>query len=171
MQSHHQRNYQQHQHHGQQQQQHHYQHHQHHQHQHQHHHQGGGNSMSSALNKLQLPPGILKLFEAKPPPSFIPPITKPKMGAYSGVGEFVGFFEDETPELPPWSIPESRLRRKERIERERTAAHEQELREALKNWDPSKDENANTDPYSTLFVAKLVIIFNIDHTLYSHTHM
>ena len=115
-------------------------------------------NMNPALNKLNLPPGILKLFEARPPAPFLPPIDKPKMPVYNGVGAFVNFFEDEKPDLPAWKMPESRLRRRERIEHERREKHDNTIREALLTWDPNQDQKATGDPYATLFVSKLVSV-------------
>ena len=107
------------------------------------------------LNKLQLPPSILKLFEARPPPPFVPPKERASALQYSGIAQFVQFMEDTQPELPEYKMPESRLKRKERISKERKEKHEREIREILQIWDPSKDEKATGDPAATLFVAKM----------------
>jgi hypothetical protein len=114
------------------------------------------NATNPLLNKLQLPPNILKLFSARPPTPFFPPIDKRKMPPYDGVAQFIPYMEDEQPELPECKMPDSRFKRKERIEREKKEKHEKEIREALKNWDPNKDPHATSNPYTTIFVAKLV---------------
>ncbi|KAI7697941.1 hypothetical protein SSS_04456 [Sarcoptes scabiei] len=105
-----------------------------------------------------LPPNLLALFAARDPIPYLPPVTKltfeKKTHGYFGVGHYVHMFEDPKDTPPPTKIEtrEERLERKLKEKAER-AAYLREQGIAL--WDPYNNSNSTTDPYKTLFVARI----------------
>jgi U1 small nuclear ribonucleoprotein len=108
-------------------------------------------------NKLGLPPQIMALFAPRPPLPYLPPIEKPKLPSYQGVGAFISEFEDPktAPPPPPWNPPEPRWLIRERIRKEREKKHAKHLEEHLTKWDPFADEKIKGDPRNTIIVARL----------------
>lgn len=113
-------------------------------------------NVPSFYNPLGLPLAILALFQARNPIEFIPPIQKRKLPTLSGVAQYVGLFEnpDEAPKreyIPPETTEQRKLRKR----REKQKKHDEELADSLKKWDPHTDENIQSNPYKTLFVARI----------------
>ncbi|CAF1148468.1 unnamed protein product [Rotaria sp. Silwood1] len=105
-----------------------------------------------------LPPNLLALFTPRDPIPFLPPNDKlpheKKRLPYGGLADFINSFEaaHETP--PPTRIEtkEERVARRAREKAEKAAL---QLEENLASWDPNNNEASTTDPYKTLFVARL----------------
>ncbi|CAF0938434.1 unnamed protein product [Rotaria sp. Silwood1] len=105
-----------------------------------------------------LPPNLLALFTPRDPIPFLPPNDKlpheKKRLPYGGLADFINSFEaaHETP--PPTRIEtkEERVARRAREKAEKAAL---QLEENLTSWDPNNNEASTTDPYKTLFVARL----------------
>ncbi|CAB3364919.1 Hypothetical predicted protein [Cloeon dipterum] len=105
-----------------------------------------------------LPPNLLALFAPREPIPFLPPPDKlpheKKNRGYSGVGDFLGLFEDpaDTP------LPKKVETREERLERRRREKEEQvayKLEQEIALWDPQNLPTATSDPFKTLFVARI----------------
>eukprot|EP01119_Soliformovum_irregulare_P010298 TRINITY_DN2526_c0_g1_i1.p1 TRINITY_DN2526_c0_g1~~TRINITY_DN2526_c0_g1_i1.p1 ORF type:complete len:292 (+),score=61.74 TRINITY_DN2526_c0_g1_i1:33-908(+) len=108
-----------------------------------------------------LPPTLLALFAPRPPIPYLAPTEKSTPPPLSGVAAFLGEFEKE--EIPP---PEkidntiiagiiTKQKRKEKKRKAKEQRHASKIEEAVKAWDPHKDEKATADPYKTLFVARM----------------
>lgn len=105
-----------------------------------------------------LPPNLLALFAARDPIPYLPPPDKlpheKKTRGYAGVGGFLNFFED--PKDTP--LPTKVETKEERIERRRREKAEQvtyKLEREIAIWDPNTIEDTTTDPFKTLFVARI----------------
>ncbi|KAJ3092314.1 U1 small nuclear ribonucleoprotein 70 kDa [Quaeritorhiza haematococci] len=103
-----------------------------------------------------LPPNLLKLFAPRPPLPYLEPLDRDpverRRPVISGVGEFLPHCKDHDLDYKPTeTIEERRKRRKE----EKAAAAAIAVQKALEEWDPATDENATSDPYKTLFIARL----------------
>jgi U1 small nuclear ribonucleoprotein len=78
------------------------------------------------------------------------------MPPYTGIAQFVKYFEDPKTEPPPPPTPvltkeERRAKkRKERLEQEM-----EKIREQLKSWDPYSNPKATDDAFKTLFVGRI----------------
>jgi len=105
-----------------------------------------------------LPPNLLVLFAARDPIPFLAPIDKPthekKRQPYTGVSEYLVHFEDpeDTP-LP--TKPETKLQKLDRKRREKAEQNAYKLEQDLAMWHPDSNSNSTTDPYKTLFVARI----------------
>jgi len=108
-----------------------------------------------------LPPNLLALFAARDPIPYLPPTDKltheKKRLPYSGVSDFLDHFED--PEETPVPVkPETKMQKLERKRREKAEQNAYKLEQDLALWNPSSEEvleKATTDPYKTLFVARI----------------
>ncbi|XP_054165425.1 U1 small nuclear ribonucleoprotein 70 kDa-like [Oppia nitens] len=105
-----------------------------------------------------LPPNLLALFAPRESIPYLPPAQKlpheKKTRGYEGVGHFLTFFED--PKDTP--VPVRHETREERIERKRRERAEQsayKLEQGIALWDPQSSTTATSDPYKTLFVARI----------------
>ncbi|CAG2103284.1 unnamed protein product, partial [Medioppia subpectinata] len=105
-----------------------------------------------------LPPNLLALFAPREPIPFLPPAQKlpheKKTRGYAGVGHLLSNFED--PKDTP--LPTRLETREERIERKRRERAEQaayKLEQGIALWDPSSSTTATSDPYKTLFIARI----------------
>ncbi|KAJ6843890.1 U1 small nuclear ribonucleoprotein 70 kDa [Iris pallida] len=100
---------------------------------------------------------LLKLFEARPPLEYKPPIEKRKPLPYSGMADYVSkFAEPGDPEYaPPVVKGETPAERRARIQKLRLEKGAAKAAEDLQKYDPSNDPNVTGDPYKTLFVARL----------------
>jgi U1 small nuclear ribonucleoprotein 70kDa len=104
-----------------------------------------------------LPPNLLALFAAREPVPFLPPITRPphfRKLPYTGIAQFLTEFEDPS-ETPAPTKAETKEERKERKRREKQEHIDYKLEQDLAIWDPNNDPNISSDPYKTLFVARV----------------
>ncbi|XP_072161763.1 U1 small nuclear ribonucleoprotein 70 kDa [Bemisia tabaci] len=105
-----------------------------------------------------LPPNLLALFAPRDPIPFLPPPCKlpheKKTRGYTGIAEFVKFFEDPSETPPPVKV-ETREERLERRRRERAEQVAYKLEQEIAIWDPYTNGQATTDPFKTLFVARI----------------
>ncbi|XP_076471033.1 U1 small nuclear ribonucleoprotein 70 kDa-like [Babylonia areolata] len=105
-----------------------------------------------------LPPNLLALFAAREPLPYIAPYDKlpheKKRPPYIGLSGFLNNFEDPKDTPPPTRV-ETRDERKERKRKERQEQHAYKLEQDLALWDPNNIPGATTDPYKTLFVARI----------------
>jgi U1 small nuclear ribonucleoprotein len=104
-----------------------------------------------------LPPSLLALFAPRPPLPYVVPEDKPKLPPYSGVSNYLSYFEDPVLiNAPSGSRPfETRKQRKERIQKEKWEKNQLVIAQKIKEWAPSKDPKATGDPYKTLFVGRI----------------
>lgn len=104
-----------------------------------------------------LTPNLLKLFEARPPLEHKPPVEKRKLPAYTGMAQFVSrFAESGDPEYaPPVPTCETKAEKKDRIRKLKLEQGAAKVSEELQKYDPQGDPNTTSDPYKTLFVARL----------------
>ncbi|KAG2370665.1 hypothetical protein C9374_009105 [Naegleria lovaniensis] len=117
----------------------------------------------------KLPPQIQALFAPGPPLIQLPAIDerrrkRSKHSELTGISGCVDKFEQEEVQYDAegqkirttkYEMPESRRKRKERIKRENAEKAEKELRKALQSWDPNNDTKATSEPFNTLFIAKM----------------
>ncbi|VDO85660.1 unnamed protein product [Schistosoma curassoni] len=104
-----------------------------------------------------LPPNLLALFAPRDPIPFLPPIEKHanhRKLPYTGVAQFLGEFEDASETPAPVRI-ETREERKERKRREKQEQANYKLEQDLALWNPKKNPKATSNPYNTMFVARL----------------
>uniref|UniRef100_T1HNN2 U1 small nuclear ribonucleoprotein 70 kDa n=1 Tax=Rhodnius prolixus TaxID=13249 RepID=T1HNN2_RHOPR len=105
-----------------------------------------------------LPPNLLALFAPREPIPFLPPAAKlpheKKNRGYLGVGQFLSMFEDPS-ETPPPKKVETREERLERRRRERAEQVAYKLEQEIAVWDPHGIPNATSDPFKSLFVARI----------------
>ncbi|KAJ1525203.1 hypothetical protein ONE63_010034 [Megalurothrips usitatus] len=105
-----------------------------------------------------LPSNLLALFAPRDPVPFLPPPDKlpheKKNRGYQGVGGFLDGFEDPADTPPPTRV-ETRDERLERRRRERAEQVAYKLEQEIAVWDPHHFTNATTDPFRTLFVARI----------------
>ncbi|KAM3407923.1 hypothetical protein ACQJBY_001324 [Aegilops geniculata] len=104
-----------------------------------------------------LTPNLLKLFEARPMLEHKPPVQKRKLPAYTGMAQFVSrFAEPGDPEYaPPVPTCETKAEKKDRIRKLKLEQGADKVAKELQNYDPQSDPNTTSDPYKTLFVARL----------------
>uniref|UniRef100_A0A0D9XLC4 RRM domain-containing protein n=1 Tax=Leersia perrieri TaxID=77586 RepID=A0A0D9XLC4_9ORYZ len=124
---------------------------------------------------------LLRLFEARPPLEYRPPVEKRKLPAYTGnpcspsasighvfdktgcfcgewrMAQFVSqFLEPDDPEYAkPVPKGETRAEKKARIHQLKLEEGAAKVTEELQKYDPQNDPNATGDPYKTLFAAGL----------------
>ncbi|XP_015366817.1 PREDICTED: U1 small nuclear ribonucleoprotein 70 kDa [Diuraphis noxia] len=105
-----------------------------------------------------LPPNLLALFAPRDPIPYLPPVAKlpheKKTRGYLGVGSFMDLFEDPEDTPPPTKI-ETREERLERRRREKAEQVAYKLEQEIALWEPHSVANATTDPFKTLFVARI----------------
>ncbi|KAF2349565.1 Transcription factor IIS N-terminal [Trinorchestia longiramus] len=105
-----------------------------------------------------LPPNLLSLFAARDPIPYLPPVDKltweKKTDGYSGVAQLISRFEDPANTPAPKHV-ETRDERMERKRREKAEQIQYKLEQEIAMWDPHNDPSATTDPYKTLFVARI----------------
>uniref|UniRef100_A0A914ZR43 U1 small nuclear ribonucleoprotein 70 kDa n=2 Tax=Parascaris univalens TaxID=6257 RepID=A0A914ZR43_PARUN len=105
-----------------------------------------------------LPDNLLALFEARPPLPYKPPPDdllidrkRPKM---SGLAEYVHLFEDPK-DTPPKPIFETKEERRARRRKEKEELLAYKIEQGIATWAPAENTTATTDPYKTLFVARI----------------
>jgi len=105
-----------------------------------------------------LPPNLLALFAPRDPIPFLPPLDKQlhekKRLPYGGIAEYLGIFEDPK-DTPPIVKLETREERKERKLRERLEVQTYKIEQGIALWEPAGNPKSTTDPYKTLFVARI----------------
>ncbi|CAH8479434.1 unnamed protein product [Dicrocoelium dendriticum] len=104
-----------------------------------------------------LPPNLLALFAPRDPIPFLPPIEKHahhRKLPYTGVAQFLGEFEDPSETPAPVRI-ETREERKERKRRGKQEQANYKLEQDLALWNPKKNPSATSNPYNTMFVARM----------------
>ncbi|XP_001947021.1 U1 small nuclear ribonucleoprotein 70 kDa-like [Acyrthosiphon pisum] len=105
-----------------------------------------------------LPHNLLTLFAPRDPIPYLPPVSKlsheKKNRGYSGVGSFMDLFEDPKDTPPPTTI-ETKEDKLERRRREKAEQVAYKLEQEIAAWNPHSDANAVTDPFKTLFVARI----------------
>lgn len=105
------------------------------------------------MSAIGMPQHILILFQARPMLEFYKPIKKKKPKEYSGLSDFLNYFEEG--EAPPKIKVESFKERKEKKKKEKMAYNELILKEKRKEYDPFKNEDLTSDPKKTLFIGRL----------------
>ncbi|CAO2828313.1 unnamed protein product [Amaranthus hypochondriacus] len=113
--------------------------------------------MMGQSHSTGLTPNLLKLFEARPPLEYKPPLEKRKCPPYMGMAQYVNLFaEPGHPEYaPPVKEAETRLQKRARIHQLRLEKGAAKVAEELEKYDPLSNINATEDPYKTLFVSRL----------------
>ncbi|KFM81237.1 U1 small nuclear ribonucleoprotein, partial [Stegodyphus mimosarum] len=105
-----------------------------------------------------LPPNLLALFAPRDPIPYLPPVDKlpyeKKTAGYTGIASFVNQFEDPKNTPPPLRI-ETREERQERKRKEKAEQVAYKLEQDIALWSPAANPAATTDPYKTLFVARV----------------
>ncbi|XP_023236733.1 U1 small nuclear ribonucleoprotein 70 kDa-like isoform X1 [Centruroides sculpturatus] len=105
-----------------------------------------------------LPPNLLALFAPRDPIPFLPPPDKlpheKKTNGYNGVGQYLNMFEDPKDTPPPTRV-ETREERQERKRREKAEQVAYKLEQDIALWDPHNNTSGTSDPYKTLFVARI----------------
>ncbi|CAF0776277.1 unnamed protein product [Adineta steineri] len=105
-----------------------------------------------------LPPNLLALFAPRESIPFLPPNDKlpheKKRLPYGGLLDFTNTFEESYETPPPTRIEtkEEKIARKAREKMEKAAL---QLEQDITLWDPNTNDKATTDPYKTLFIARL----------------
>jgi len=108
---------------------------------------------------FDLPPELQVFFKLRDI-GWLEPVEKQKCRKMDPVlNGYLNFSEKVDPEEPPEKIHiESRLERKRRFLQEREEKHRQQIKDALAEWNPFEKEGKEeftTDPFKTLFVARL----------------
>jgi len=105
-----------------------------------------------------LPPSLLALFAARDPIPYLPPVTKltheKATHGYSGVGDYLKFFEDPA-DTPPPTKYETRDERQSRKRREKQEQVVYKLEQEIAVWNPNDNERATSDAFRTLFVGRI----------------
>uniref|UniRef100_A0A914XU50 U1 small nuclear ribonucleoprotein 70 kDa n=1 Tax=Panagrolaimus superbus TaxID=310955 RepID=A0A914XU50_9BILA len=106
-----------------------------------------------------LPDNLLKLFAPRPPIPYLPPADEltieKKRPKYQGLAEYLNLFEAETKPPPPKPHIETKEEKRERWRKEKQELLAYKIEQQIAMWNPADNENATTDPYRTLFVARL----------------
>ncbi|ORX84689.1 hypothetical protein BCR32DRAFT_178928, partial [Anaeromyces robustus] len=106
--------------------------------------------------KDSLPPNLLSLFAARPPLNFLPPVDRDfsrRTGPIiSGVAQFLDRCKNHDVDYKP---SESIEELKQKKLAEKKAKVEEHLAKELEKWSPSTNEKIKSDPYKTLFVARI----------------
>lgn len=105
-----------------------------------------------------LPPNLLALFAPRPPLTYLPPpkplIHERKNRTFGLLSDYKKHFE-ESKDAPVRPKLETKAQRIERKKREKLELATYKVEQAIALWDPSNNPDATTDPYRTLFVARL----------------
>eukprot|EP00300_Choanocystis_sp_HF-7_P014722 c18794_g1_i1.p1 GENE.c18794_g1_i1~~c18794_g1_i1.p1 ORF type:complete len:380 (+),score=35.47 c18794_g1_i1:58-1197(+) len=100
-----------------------------------------------------IPEKMLPMFAPRPPLEYWPAPKEKLMSDYLGVKPYLGLFNHSDPLAD--KRQETRKERKERIQKENRAAHQQRLDDMAKIWDPQSDPNVLGDAFATLFVSRM----------------
>jgi len=106
-----------------------------------------------------LPPNLLALFAPRDPIPYLQPPDKlphekKNVHNYMGVAQFALNSFENTP-APPATRVETREERMERKRREKEEQVTYKLEQAIALWDPQSNPGGTTDPFRTLFVARI----------------
>lgn len=105
-----------------------------------------------------LPPNLLALFAPRPPLKFVPPprplVHERRNRGFGLLSDYKDKFEDpkDTPIRPKLETKQQRIDRKKK---EKLELSTYKVEQAIALWDPSNNPDATSDPYRTLFVARL----------------
>lgn len=108
-----------------------------------------------------LPPSLLKLFEARPPLTYLPPTKKfpheREVTPYGLLSDHLDRLAQEKDKCrPPKPKLETKQERLERKKREKMELAAYKVEQAIALWDPNADSEVKTsDAYKTLFVGRL----------------
>eukprot|EP01098_Paradermamoeba_levis_P013589 TRINITY_DN622_c0_g1_i1.p1 TRINITY_DN622_c0_g1~~TRINITY_DN622_c0_g1_i1.p1 ORF type:complete len:337 (-),score=70.85 TRINITY_DN622_c0_g1_i1:172-1071(-) len=103
-----------------------------------------------------LPPSLLQMFAARPPIPYIQPAEKKTQATYSGIGQYIQFFEDpKTVDQSQFKPIETKDQIKARKRKEKQEKEEEKIQKLVKNWDPHNNPKATQDAYKTLFVSRI----------------
>uniref|UniRef100_A0A8C9GZB1 U1 small nuclear ribonucleoprotein 70 kDa n=1 Tax=Piliocolobus tephrosceles TaxID=591936 RepID=A0A8C9GZB1_9PRIM len=105
------------------------------------------------MSAIGMPPHILILFQARPLLNYYKPIQKKKSKEYTGIADFLNYFEDTEP--PPKIKLENNIERKERKKKEKITYNELIMKEKRKSYDPFKNNDLTSDAHKTLFIGRL----------------
>ncbi|TPX72769.1 hypothetical protein SpCBS45565_g00360 [Spizellomyces sp. 'palustris'] len=104
----------------------------------------------------QLPPNLLKLFAPRPPLPHLQPLDRSPAQRRGPVISGVAAYLERCKEHDKDYVPtETRAEIKKRLQQEREQKAKEAIQKGLEVWDPSKDDHIVSDPYKTLFVARL----------------
>ena len=106
-----------------------------------------------------LPPNLLALFAPRDPIPYLPPVDKlphekKQTHNYHGIAQYVHLFEDPIDTPAPVEV-ETRDERKERRKKEKAEQVAYKLEQEIAVWDPNNVDRETTDPFRTLFVARI----------------
>jgi len=105
-----------------------------------------------------LPPDLLALFAPRPPLVYLPPARalphERKNRGFGLLSDYKSFFEDPK-DTPVKKRLETKSERIERRKREKLELATYKVEQAIALWDPNNNQDATSDPYRTLFVARL----------------
>jgi len=107
-----------------------------------------------------LPPNLIALFaprdpiEFKQPEDELPWERDRTKNPYSGIATFVSDF-DPPSETPAKVRVETRAEKDKRKRRDKLERGMKKTEEALEDWNPHEDEKVDSDPFKTLFVARI----------------
>lgn len=105
-----------------------------------------------------LPPDLLSLFAPRPPLKYLPPTRalahERKNNGFGLLSDYKKYFEDpkDTPVRKKLETKQERINRKKR---EKLELATYKVEQAIALWDPNNNPDATSDPYKTLFVARL----------------
>ncbi|KAI1719178.1 RNA recognition motif domain-containing protein [Ditylenchus destructor] len=105
-----------------------------------------------------LPPSLVALFAPRPPIEFKPPpdelLVNRKRVPIQGMAQFVNLFENPS-ETPPKTVLMTREERREKMRKEKQELLAYKIEQGIAMWTPAANPKATTDPYKTLFVARI----------------
>jgi len=107
-----------------------------------------------------LPPNLIALFaprdgiDFKPPVDDLPWERDRTKHPYSGIAQFVTDFDPPT-ETPPKVRVETRAEKEKRKRKDKLERGMKKTEEFLEEWNPHEDEKIESDPFKTLFIARI----------------
>lgn len=107
-----------------------------------------------------LPPNLIALFAPREPIEFRPPEDDlpwerdRAKHPYSGIATFINDFDAST-ETPPKVRVETRCEKDKRKRKDKLERGMKKTEEMLEEWNPHEDEKIASDPFKTLFVARI----------------
>jgi len=107
-----------------------------------------------------LPPNLIALFQPREPVEFknpegdLPWERDRTKHPYSGIAPFVNDFDPST-ETPPKVRVETREEKEKRKRKDKLEKGMKKTEENLDEWNPHEDDKVESDPFKTLFVARI----------------